>query len=206
MEDYFAIKTYLDAYAYEAKVVIAYQTRELDFVQSILMANDKAANFNSAKIIDLVNGDLEAEFNKAVKEISEYQVGIFVGDFALSLMSNVKLFSDISNLESSFGFLSDQDSELASAIKVLFPVRTVLEKSGMLINKDQILQYSERAIDFSNQTHPEWRLFNSALKLAGIKSFEGISDRDQSLNVISSLPKLNGLSIKELKKNCVVLS
>lgn len=205
LEDYYVAKKFIEAYAKSAKVLMPYRERRLSEVESILISPDYASNFKAAQFVGLIGADLasvEAEYKEALQDIKKgkYQNVLILGDrgmLAEDLDNNIQLA--ISEVKLSIATLCDADSKLAHLVKVVIPGRTCLEKSGLMINRTQRLQYSERALDFPEESEPEWRVLNRAADLLGLKIVTAETEREVTQSVLKSDSRLSQFSIAKIK-------
>lgn len=205
LEDYYVIKKFVDAYAKSAKVVIGYKERKLTEVEAILISPDYAANFKAAQFVGLVSQDtsvLEGDYKQALQDLKQakYQNVLFLGENPIcsnDLDNNLQLA--ISEVKLSIATICDADSKLAHVCKIVIPGRTCLEKSGLMINRGQRLQYLERALDFPSNAEPEWRLLNRAADMLGLKIVTAETEREVTLSLLKSDSRLKDLSIAKIK-------
>lgn len=167
---------------------VHYRERELTEVQKILVSPDYAANFRAAQHFGLSSENPEAQYLEAVSKLKE---GIF---------SSVWIVGDrgIENAEiplpvNSVGLFCD--SELRIKPGITLPTRSILEKSGLFLNRSHRLQVVEKLVDFPAGTEPEWRILNKIAEMRGKKLTEAKSDRDLTLETLN--PDLSIFKIKQ---------
>jgi NADH dehydrogenase/NADH:ubiquinone oxidoreductase subunit G len=111
----------------------------------------------------------------------------------------------------SVAVLTDQDSPLAQAVSFVVPGRSILEKSGLLLNRNLRLQYTQNVVPLRDGTVPEWRFLGQLGEVAGIKLVSGdlksMSDRDLTRWYLSADPILaaQGLTIQAIKAGGVTI-
>jgi NADH-quinone oxidoreductase subunit G len=215
LEDYLVTKLFLDKVVKKYKVVIAYRERKLDPVQKILISPDYACNFQGAILSGLVSGDLESEYEKALKDLQSgvFERVIFIGQRSiLEEDCDAPVLAGIAAVKNSLGILAEADSGLVSSLKVVLPGRSILEKSGMLVNRKGLLQYAQASVPFPEGSHPEWRqLLLLAVRhrinlLPGLTQIEHVGDRELTNEILKTDKRFSGLSIKLIKNGGVHLS
>lgn len=198
LEDYFAIKKFLDTECIDATVVVNYKERILTDVQKILISPDYAANFMGAIFSGLVTNDLEKNYSDAITKLKagEFKHVLAVGNcVAHDLPQDLKA-------ELSVAIISN--SECVGRTKISLPSRSSLEKSGLMLNRNNRLQYSERLLDFPESSEPEWRIFakwaeNKGRKILATPATNKKSDRDMTLEYLAAESRLAGMSINTIK-------
>lgn len=96
--------------------------------------------------------------------------------------------------------VSDATSALISALKVVLPARSILEKSGLMVNRAGRLQYCDRVIDGPVGAESEWRILDRIAKEFGSALTRASADRDLTLALLNSDARLSGLSIASIKR------
>lgn len=208
LEEYYVAKLFIEANFSNANVVLAYKERPLNEVQKKLVSPDYAANFRGALYSELVGENLEKDYDVAVVDLFEGRTeGVLcIGERSIDFgHHSPDLYSKMSALDYSVGLLCDSDSGLVASLKAVHAGRSVLEKSGLLVNRNGLLQYSERVIDFPSGTNPEWRILNTMSKELGKEIVNAESDRDLTLAYLSANEKLKDKSIKLIKREGVQL-
>ena len=208
-EEYFLLKTLIAKHLKSATVAVAYRERKLSAVEAVLISPDYAANFRGAEFSGLVSGNLEAGYDDALTKFRAggFQQVLFVGDRSIAPEDiNPQFLSALAASAMSIALISDGDSTLAAASKVVLPARSVLEKSGLLVNRAGRLQYAERSVDFPTGSEPEWRILNRLAEKLGQKVTNASSDRELTLSLLASQPALAGLRISTIKQGGVDLN
>lgn len=209
VEDYAAIKAYLDgvlpgSYA----TALSYRERKLSKVESILISPDYAANFRGAQVAQLVGEELASNYTTLLNRLraGAYQQVILVGDRAV-LADDVDdhIVRALEKAQVSVGIFSDASSRLAQAVKTLLPGRSILEKSGLMVNRKGRVQYTEKVLDFPEGTEPEWRIFRRLSAQGSGQALKIATDREATLDVLSTNAVLKGLKIKDIKAGGVAL-
>ena len=105
----------------------------------------------------------------------------------------------INGNDKTVALLCDASSELAASASLLLPARSVLEKSGLLMNRAGRLQYAERCIDFPQGSEPHWRIISKFAKKKGVKVWNAAADRELTLAYLNDSETFSGISIKDVK-------
>lgn len=201
-EEYVVLKRFVEAYLRNATVAVAYRERQLTKTEAILISPDYAANFRGAEFAGLVSGDLGAGYLAALEKLQAGAFGhvLLIGDGALDREAQRnEVIEGVRRAALSVAIISDARSEVARAARVVLPGRTVIEKSGLLINRNRRLQYAERVVGFPEGTEPAWRWLNHLAESRGGRVAEGVSDRDLTLEYLAKEPRLLGLRIATIK-------
>lgn len=210
LEDYYAVREFLKTVKGAASTVISYRERKLSPVEAKLVSPDYCANFRGAEFIELVKGDLAQEYNTHLSKLraKQFQQALFIGDRAvLPQEVDEVLLKGIHQLSLSVAIACDASSPIVEACAVVLPGRSFVEKSGLLINRAKRIQYSDRAIEPSTATQPEWNLLSKITELRNGKGLKGPFDRDATLEVLKNL-KLGDkeLTISKIKQGGISLA
>jgi len=206
VEDYSILQAFMERSLKGGRVVVAYRERPLDAVQKILVSPDYASNVRGAEFAGLCGApgpDLQKAYESALAEITSGQIkSIFlIGDraiFAEDFESGV-LAEGLSKVSQSVGIFSDADSPLVKNTKVVIPGRSILEKSGLLVNRQFRVQYFERIVEFPDGTEPEWRILTRLSQAFGAKITGAVADRELTLSYLATESRLVGLTISLIK-------
>lgn len=207
LEEYAILKEFLEKSGKRYKAVLCYHERPLTKVEALLVSPDYAPNFRGAEFVGLVAGNLERDYLDALGWVRGGSVRnvIFVGERCVRRADLDEGFlAQVRNAHSSVAIVADADSPLVGAARVSFPGRTVLEKSGLMLNRNLRLQFSERVVDFPTGSEPEWRTLNrlaleGGLKLVLTNGSTTMADRDLTLSYLSKDPRVAGLRIPVIK-------
>jgi NADH-quinone oxidoreductase subunit G len=216
LEDYIVAKQLLDLSVKTYTAVIAYEERSLTAVEAKLISPDYAPNFRGAEYVGLVGGDLNSSYLAELRKLTtgQYRHLIVVGDRAiLPRHVSSELLAAISSVPHSVGILCDRESPVVGRVRIVIPGRVILEKSGLLINRQGRLQYSQQVLDFPAGTEPEWRVFAQWAEFAGKGAGvildgslrKSSSDRDATRALLRSQPELSGLKLSTIKGQGVPL-
>jgi len=214
LEEYLTLKLYLDKVVKKYRAVVAYRERELSEVEKILVSPDYAANFQGAVLAGLVSGDLEAEYESALAEVSAGSAEriLFVGERSiLAEDRDARLFHGLAAAKMSLGILSDADSGLVTSLKIVLPGRSILEKSGMMVNRTGRLQYAQAVVRAPETSSAEWHhLLLLAARhrvnlLPGLSPQGLVGDRDITNEHLKIDKRFSGLTIRRIKDGGVSL-
>jgi NADH dehydrogenase/NADH:ubiquinone oxidoreductase subunit G len=121
------------------------------------------------------------------------------------------LLEGLSSSKVSVGVLTDADSPLRKVLSFTVPGRSILEKSGLLLNRALRLQYAQAAVPLRDGTVPEWRFLAQLSEAAGAKVVSAdtrvINDRELTRWYLSTDPIIasQGLTIQVIKAGGVQL-
>ena len=221
LEEYFLLKSLLLKSSAVGRVVIPYRERALTREQAILVSPDYTANFKGAQFAGLIGDSPEQEYNDVIGKIRRKEIEnlLILGDRAVAKADiDAALIAGITAAKISVGVLTDSDSEIAAAVQGVVPGRSVLEKSGLFLNRARRLQYTAAVVDIPEAadaeavTYPEWRFIAMLGEAAGVKQLPGnpatMTDRELTrwyLTTDSQIASLN-LSIMKIKQGGVLLS
>jgi NADH-quinone oxidoreductase subunit G len=202
-EDYFAMKRFFEERGGNYVFVISYKERKLTEVEKILISPDYCANFRAAEMIGIVSGNLTTGYDYCVSRVRSgdgFDQVFIVGDRAVNTADIDQAFlKGLAKTRSSVAIVTDAGSPFLPHVKVALPGRSILEKSGILINRAMRAQYSERCINFPDHSEPEWRIFAKLASMSGKNIIDGVSDREATLKLIASHPIFSGLRIADVK-------
>ncbi len=208
LEEYWILKQFLEKAVKNYKVVVAYSERELSAVEKILVSPDYAANFRGAEFAGLETGTPGQSYREAISNLKngQFKSALFVGDRSVLPNDLPDLKNVISKLDQSVALVMDAKSVLASEAKVTFPSRSILEKSGLLVNQKMRLQYTDKVRDFPEGSEPDWRILCRLSERAGAKLAQPQNDRELTLELLRNTPALAGLTIRNIKNGGVCLN
>lgn len=224
LEDLFIVDAFTKKCLTDAQWVTAVRKRELTKVEEILVSPDYAANmagaafvsgtsasqFNGAGKGDGLRSALEEEYAAALKLLKEdhFDNVLFVGDRSLDErdVADMELLQALTRTPFTVGILCDREGALFENARVVLPGRSVLEKSGMFINRDYRLQYAQQVVPIRDGTYQHWKALNLMAQALGKKLVEAERDRDLTTALLSSESGLSGLSIRSMKQGGVDLT
>lgn len=202
LEEYALLKQFLDKVLKNFEVCLAYRERELTSTQAILISPDYACNFRAAEFAGLAQGDLAKNYQATLEKIrsANFKNILLVGERAIFVEDlDDGILAAISRAELSVSLSSDASSRLVAAAQVALPSRSILEKSGLMINRKGRLQYAQAVLEFPAGSEPEWRVINRISEKVGAKLTQAQSDRDLTLGYLATTPALANLRIKDIK-------
>ena len=211
-EEYLLLKILLEKVGGGSRVVIPYKERDLTPVQRILVSPDYASNFRGAEVSGLVSGDLSAQYDDALTLLREgkFSSVFFFGERSIQASDLSPLVLDgIRRAPFSAGIVTDAESSLAANLQMILPGRSVLEKSGLLINRKARVQYTDRVVPVIEGTEPEWRYFLDVLSISGAQPASTASlrvlenERELTLWALGTHPALQNLTIRKIKQDGV---
>lgn len=214
LEEYYLLRQILLRSASVSRAVIAYRGRSLSPVEEILISPDYAANFRGAQLTGLVSELPESEYQEVLGKIRRKEIEhiLILGDRAIDTRDiDAALLDGVRSAKVSAAVVADRESPLASAASFVVPGRTILEKSGLLVNRSMRLQYTQNVVPLRDGTMPEWRFLAMLAEMAGIKLVSGdlkaMSDRDITRWYLGSDPFISaqGLTIQAIKEGGVQL-
>jgi NADH-quinone oxidoreductase subunit G len=208
LEEYNLIRDWLAKNLDGSSVVaLGYRERPLSDLEKMLISPDYAANAQGAIFAGLLGEvrveDLEASYSAALNALKteEFEALVVIGDRGLAAqdLKDLELLQRINSVPLSVGLLCDESSPLAGACTVVFPVRSILEKQGLLINRTLRLQYNDRVVNLPEGPEPSWRVLEMISTRLGNSVTKATSDRELTLEYLARESRLPGLRIKDIK-------
>lgn len=208
LEEYVLLRRFLQLRFPKALVAVAYRERQLSAVEAILVSPDYAANIRGAQMVELVQGDPADRYLLALRKLRAnlFSRAFFIGERAiLSDDLTGETLDAIKAVQQSLFVGTDAASPLAMLAQVVLPGRSIIEKSGLMVNRAGRLQYTDRVVELRDGTFPEWRIINEWARTAGAPLVEAQQDRDLTLAILSSEERFKGLRISAIKAGGVSL-
>ncbi|MCB0330635.1 MAG: hypothetical protein KDD70_13260, partial [Bdellovibrionales bacterium] len=213
VEEFAIVESFNEKCLENSKVVTALRSRTLSDLEKILVSPDYAANFRGGVFAkgekEGTREQLEQRYEEALRQLkgNVYDSVIFVGDRAIAEQdfSDMELLQAINRMPFSLGILCDREGPLFDNCSVVLPGRSILEKSGLLINKDDRVQYAQQATPILEGTLPHWRAVGLVAQHLGKSIVEARADRDLTLSYLQAEPRLAGLTIRDVKQGGVDL-
>ncbi len=210
LEEYWLLSNFLVRFVHNRQVVLGYRGRSLTETEKILISPDYAANYRGAEFAGLVpaDGNHEESYVNALRKLEqgEFSNILIVGDRGIWEDDQTEAITGaLRKAQCSVGIFADAAADITSAVSVALPGRSVLEKSGLLMNRQKRLQYSSQIVDFPIGSEPDWRIIDNFAGACGAKIINVMSDRDLTLQYLKTEGRLAGLGIKEIKNGGVVL-
>jgi NADH-quinone oxidoreductase subunit G len=208
LEEYVVVKRFFDLKFPNALLVVAYRERELSAIEAKLVSPDYAFNIRGAQFAGIVRGEPGERYSGALRRLRSDQFSrVFcIGERSIFDSDlDVETLDAIKRAKQTLYIGTDAKSSIASIAEVVIPSRSILEKSGLMINRSARLQYVDRVVELREGTDPEWRIINEWAKIAGASALNVQSDRDLTLSVLASEENLKGLKISMIKDGGVLL-
>ncbi len=209
LEEYSLLQQILSKNFKHVHKAIAYRERNLTELEAKLISPDYSANFRAAQISGFVGEDLNAAYEVALAKIRHSQASalLLVGDKSLYATDiDRPLIEGLSRVQHSVAMLADADSPLIPALKFVIPSRSILEKSGILVNRKNQVQYTRRVLQPAKGSEPEWRiLMRWASLLNGTAYEEPQNEREMTLRFLAAEERFRSVSIQQLVSGQLVL-
>lgn len=185
LEEYYLLRQVLLRAASVSRAVIGHRSRSLSEVEQILVSPDYSANFRGAQLAGLVGELPESEYQEVLGKIRRKEIEqiLILGDRAIDARDiDAALVEGVRAAKVSVAVIADQQSPLVQAASFVVPGRSILEKSGLVVNRAMRLQYTQSVVPLRDGTFPEWRFLALLAEAAGNKVVAGdlkaMSDRD----------------------------
>jgi NADH-quinone oxidoreductase subunit G len=203
IEDYIVAKEACTLLFDNVTFATQYKERPLSKVEKVLVSPDYAPNFRGAQFAGVAGGNIEREYQNTLTGIREEIFGqvLIIGDNALlSQDCDDALLSGLAKAKT----IACLANTLSPAYRVAYavaPVRTVLERSGLFINRNMRLQYFEAVVPFLETAVPIWRWFAEVSNgaIAGNSLSKNSNDRDATLAVLKREPRFESYKISTIK-------
>jgi NADH dehydrogenase/NADH:ubiquinone oxidoreductase subunit G len=214
LEEFHLVRQLLLKSSSVGRAVISYRSRSLTSVEEILVSPDYASNFRGAQLTGLVGEHPDLEYNDVLGKIRRKEIEhvLLLGDRAIDERDrDAALLDGLKAAKVSVAVLTDADSILAGNVSFVVPGRSILEKSGLLLNRAMRLQYAQNVVPIRDASIPEWRFIAQLGEAAGISIVPGdvkvMSDRDVTRWYLSSDPvcSAQGLTIQKIMAGGVQL-
>jgi NADH dehydrogenase/NADH:ubiquinone oxidoreductase subunit G len=195
--------------------VITSYKRSITPLEQILVSPDYASNINGARVVGLVGEESDGDYRDILQKIRRKEIEniLILGDRAIAPQDiDDALVEGLAAARVSVGVLTDADSKLTSSLGMVVGGRSVLEKSGLLVNANRRLQYAQAVVQFPETTVPEWRLLGLVGEAAGYKmlpvNLMHVGDRELTRWYLGSDPVMSaqGITIATIKDGGVQLS
>lgn len=191
-----------------ATVALAYEERQLSPVQKILVSPDYAANFRGAEVAGVVSGDLQRGYEEAIQKLSagEFSTVVTIGSAALTpRFRKGEVFDAIRRATSSVHIGTDAAAPLALHSQVVIGGRSILEKSGILVNRSGRAQYTDVVVKAPDNSLPEWEILQRIGAARGMALGSAASDREVTVAFLAAEPRFAGQRIATIKGRGVPL-
>ncbi len=214
LEECYLLKQLLHRTSSVGRVVMPSYKRTLTKVQEILVSPDYASNLAGAKAVGLVGEDSEGDYRDVLGKIRRKEIEniLVLGDRAIASSDiDDALLEGLAAARVSVGVLTDADSKIASVIGAVAPGRSILEKSGLLVNGKRRVQYTQAVVQFPDGSVPDWRFLALVGEGAGAKVLSVnpsvVGDREVTRWYLGADPLVSsmGLTIAQIKDGGVQL-
>jgi NADH dehydrogenase/NADH:ubiquinone oxidoreductase subunit G len=215
VEEYYLLRQLLNRASSVGRAVMPGYKRSITPVEQILVSSDRASNITGARVVGLVGEESDGEYRDVLQKIRRKEIEniLILGDRAVAPEDiDDALLEGLSFARVSVGVLTDANSKLASSIGMVVGGRSVLEKSGLLINGKRRLQYAQAVVQFPDTSVPDWRLLGLIGEAAGYKvaplNLMHVGDRELTRWYLGSDPVMSaqGVTIAKIKDGGVQLS
>jgi NADH-quinone oxidoreductase subunit G len=215
VEEYYLLRQLLNRATSVGRGVMTSYKRSVSQVAQILVSPDYASNVTGARVVGLIGEDCDSDSRDILQKIRRKEIEniLVLGDRAIAHEDiDEALLEGLSAARVSVGVLTDGDSKLASSLGFVVGGRSVLEKSGLLINGKRRLQYTQSVVAFPEGTIPDWRLIGLIGEAAGYKmlpvNLMQVGDRELTRWYLGSDPVMSaqGITIAKVKDGGVQLS
>lgn len=213
-EEFYLLKQVLQRTTSVGRVVMPSYKRALNKVEQILVSPDYASNLTGARVVGLI-GESDDEYREVLGKIRRKEIEnvLILGDRAIPEGEiDSALLEGLAAARVSVGVLTDADSKIAGVLGAVVPGRSILEKSGLLLNGKHRLQYTQGVVSFPEGSLPEWRFLALLGEAAGAKILPvnptQVGDREVTRWYLSADPLVSsmGLTIAEIKNGGVQLA
>lgn len=207
VEEYELIRRFFTRYHKgHFNLVLGYRQRALSSLESILISPDYAPNYRGAVFAGLVDEPLETRYLEALDKLRRgvFRNVIIIGDRGI-FRSDIddKTILAVSRAAYSVGFMTDGDTRLRSALKVILPCRSILEKSGLLMNRGGRMQYFNQIMEAPRGAESHWKVLNMLAEKCGGRIANAATDRDLTLWYLESERRMGGVQIKDIRNGGV---
>ena len=215
LEEYYVIKQLLGRTGSVGRAVVAFRERELTDVQKILVSPDHSSNFRGAQVAGLIGEDPESEYTEVLAKIRRKEIEhiLILGDRAIAEQDiDAGLLAGLKAAKTSVAVLTNQRSPLLAGVSMVVPGRSILEKSGLLVNRNLRMQYTQSVVPIRDGTVPEWRYLALLAEAASAKVVAGnvqqMNDRELTRWYLGADPLVStqALSIATIKQGGVQLT
>lgn len=215
VEEYYLLRQLLNRATSVGRAVVSGYKRSLTQLEEILVSPDYASNINGARVVGLIGEENDGEYREVLQKIRRKEIEniLILGDRAIAPQYiDEALLEGLAAARVSVGVLTDADSTLASSLGMVVGGRSVLEKSGLLVNCKHRLQYSQAVVQFPDTSVPEWRLLGLVGEAAGYKmlpvNLMHVGDRELTRWYLGSDPVMSaqGITIARIKDGGVQLT
>jgi len=215
VEEYYLLRQILNRATSVGRAVMTSYKRSVSKVEQILVSPDYASNVTGARVVGLISEECDADYRDVLQKIRRKEIEniLVLGDRAIDPSDiDDALLEGLAAARVSVGVLTDSDSKLASSLGFVVGGRSVIEKSGLLVNGKRRLQYTQGVVSFPDGTVPDWRVLGLVGEAAGYKmlpvNLMQVGDRELTRWYLGSDPVMSalGITIAKVKDGGVQLS
>ncbi len=205
------------------QVAMQLKQRKLTDAEKLLVSPDYAPNARAAGLLGLGSTDenwrsaLERGYDELLKRVRNGGIKrlLLVGDFSVIIddvdegIRDAIARCDVSVALTPRGVTPTNGAghiDPLQVCKVLFPTRTVNEKSGVFVNRDLQIQRLKQHLDSPLNTLPEWMVLNGIAKAAGKPLLESsvVDDRALFRELAKRVPHFSNLTLAKIGVQGVV--
>lgn len=200
LEDLAVIKLFAEKE--KGKVVLAHRERKLSDVEKIIISPNYSANIGGAEWLGLATATAAADYTQALADAAsgKYKRILFFGD---ALIGDIP--SELKGDPFVVSVVTDSASQLKKLSKVVIAGRSILQRSGLLMNSAQRVQYTDRFVEFATNTIQHWKVAQKLMSGGAAATGNANADRDITLWLLGSEPRLKGLTIGQIKNSGVCM-
>jgi NADH-quinone oxidoreductase subunit G len=189
-EEMWLLKALTTKHLKGASVAVGYRQRPLSKLEQILVSPDYAANIRGAVFAGLTTGSRsEAEYSDLVSKVRSGGASavLILGERGIDPRDlDPALLRAISAAPLSLGVLTDGEGPLSAACGYVIPGRSVLEKAGIMINRDDRAQWNDASLEAPRGTESEWRIINRLAIACGAAVTNARTDRELTMSLLGS--------------------
>lgn len=207
LEDYALIKSFVKKCLAQAEFYIADHRKELTELEALLVDRLQGANYQGADYVLGKDSVKDLAQITASLAAGSYHNILIIGDRAVS-----RLFAEeIAKLEKKSvknitALLSSKDTLAYAIAEVVLPIKTVIEQSGLLVNREMILQYAPQITFGPAAVQSIWQALNTVAALQGSSLLEAASDLERTVQFLASDSRLKQYCLADIIRDDVVLS
>jgi len=209
LEEFVLLRRFLRQRFPRAVIAIAYRERSLTDLEAILVSPDYASNIRGAQVAGLLEADPSHQYELVLRKV---RARLFSRIFLIGERSIIQSDLDEETIEAikgaqqSLSVSTNKESVLADAAQIVIPGRSILEKSGLMVNRDNRVQYTDRVVELLDGTVPEWRFINEWARISGAPLVTASNDRELTLAILGSEERLKGIRLAAIKAGGVKLN
>jgi len=179
-EELFLVKKIIEKSKVPPLVIFNYESRALTDVEKILVSPDRSPNFMASVVLGLeTEVSVVSSYENGISKVSSDAItqAIFIGDGSFR-GNDYSIFTKKAFIGTNAAIVDEMSFDVVVA------GRSILEKSGIYINRNKRVQYLNASIESPKGTEPEWRILLGILAELGDKTMRPVNDRDMSLEFL----------------------